>query len=177
MTRAASGTKKMSKAPCPPPPPVCDAPEFGTGALGGNGGNGRGAFGAAGRCDRPLDPELCSDEWTLDRAIELAELELVSAVAVALVRSSTRRNALRLTVECDARVTAFGFDFCDDRSRSCWTTGPMFSGKPAPPANGTGGIGSGVTRRSSMGPAPTAVGGSPVDAGCAVVASVGRDVG
>ncbi len=158
MTRAASGTKKMSKAPCPPLPPVCDAPEFGAGALGGNGGKGRGALGTAGRCDRPLDPELCSDEWTVDRAIVRAELELVSAVAVALVRSSTRRNALRLTVERDARVTAFGLDFCADRSRSCWTTGPMFSGEPAPPASGTGGIGSVVTR-SSMGPAPTAVGG------------------
>src|SRR5207247_11466678 len=64
MTRAATGMKKMSKAPCPPPPPVCDAPEFGAGALGGNGGKGRGALGTAGRCDRPLDPELCSAEWT-----------------------------------------------------------------------------------------------------------------
>jgi hypothetical protein len=172
MTRAASGTKKMSKAPWPPLPPVCDAPEFGAGALGGNGGNGRGAFGAAGRCDRPLDPELCTDERTVDRAIVRAELELVSAVAVALVRSSTRRNALRLTVEREARVTAFGFDFCADPSRSCWTTGPMFSGKPAPPASGAGGMGPGVTR-SSMGPAPTAVAGSAVDA---VVSSVGRDV-
>jgi hypothetical protein len=167
MTRAASGTKKMSKAPCPPPPPVCDAPEFGTGALGGNGGNGRGAFGAAGRCDRPLDPELCPDEWTVDRAIVRAELELDAADAVALVRSSTRRNALRLTVERDARVTAFGFDFCADCSRSCWTTGPMFSGEPAPSASAIGGIGSVVTS-SSMGPAPTAVGGSAVDADGAV---------
>jgi hypothetical protein len=158
----------MSKAPCPPPPPVCDAPEFGTGALGGNGGNGRGAFGAAGRCDRPPDPELCSDERTVDRAIVRAELELVSAVAVALVRSSTRRNALRLIVERDARVTAFGFDFCADPSRSCWTTGPMLSGKPTPPTSGAGGIGSGVTR-SSIGPAPTPVGESAVDAGGAVV--------
>ena len=175
MTRAASGTKKMSKAPCPPPPPVCEAPEFGAGALGGNGGNGSGAFGAAGRCDCPLDPELCWDEWTVDRATARAELELVSAVAVALVRSSTRRNALRLIVERDARVTAFGFDFCADRSRSWWAADPMFSGQPAPPASGAGGVGSGVTR-SSMGPAPTAVGGTPMDADGAVVSSVGWDV-
>ena len=174
MTRAASGTKKMSKAPCPPPPPVCDTPEFGAGALGGNGGNGRGAFGAAGRCDRPLDPELCSDERTVDRAIVRAELELVSAVAVALVRSSTRRNALRLTVERDARATAF--DFCADRARSCWATVPMFNGEPAPSASGAGGIGPGVTR-SSMGPAPapTAVGGLAMDAD-GTVSSVGWDV-
>jgi hypothetical protein len=141
--------------------------------LGGNGGNGRGALGAAGRCDRPLDPELCSDECTVDRAIVRAELD--SADAVALVRSSTRRNALRLTVEREARVWAFGFDLCAEYSRSCRTTGPMFSGEPAPPASGTGGMGSVVTR-SSMGPAPTAVGGSAVDADRAVVSSVGWDV-
>jgi len=176
MTRAASGTKKMSKAPCPPLPPVCDAPEFGAGALGGNGGNGRGAFGAAGRCDRPLDPELCWDEWTVDRATARAELELVSAVAVALVRSSTRRNALRLIVERDAWVTTFDLGSCADCSRSCWATGPAFSGQPAAPASGVGGIGSGVTR-SSIGPAPRAVGGSALDAWGAVVFSVGCDVG
>lgn len=144
--------------------------------MGGNGGNGRGAFGAAGRCDRPLDPELCWDEWTVDRATARAELELVSAVAVALVRSSTRRNALRLTVERDALVTAFGFDFCADRSRSCSATSSMFSGEPTPPVSGTGGTGSVVTR-SSMGPAPTAVGGATVDADGAVVFLVGCDVG
>ena len=80
MTSAATGTKKMSKAPWPPPPPVSDAPEFGVGALGGNGGNGRGALGTAGRCERPPDPELRSDERTVDRTIVRAELELVCPV-------------------------------------------------------------------------------------------------
>ncbi len=176
MTRAASGTKKMSKAPCPPLPPVCDAPEFGAGALGGNGGNGRGAFGAAGRCDRPLDPELCWDEWTVDRATARAELELVSAVAVALVRSSTRRNALRLIVERDAWVTTFDLGSCADCSRSCWAAGPAFSGQPAAPASGVGGIGSCATTIST-GPAATRVAGSPVDANGEMVSSVAGDSG
>lgn len=176
MTRAASGTKKMSKAPCPPLPPVCDAPEFGAGALGGNGGNGRGAFGAAGRCDRPLDPELCWDEWTVDRATARAELELVSAVAVALVRSSTRRNALRLIVERDTWLTTFDLGSCADCSRSCWVTGPAFSGQPAAPASGVGGIGSCATTIST-GPAATRVAGSPVDANGEMVSSVAGDSG
>jgi hypothetical protein len=144
--------------------------------LGWSGGNGRGAFGPAGRCERPPEPELCSDERTLDRAIARAELELVSSVAVALVLSLTRRNALRLIVERDTCVTAFGLDFWADRSKSCWAKGPAFSGQPASPAPGVGGIGSCATTISN-GPAATRVAGSPVDANGELVSSVGEDVG
>jgi hypothetical protein len=176
MTSAARGMKKSSKAPCPPPPPVCETPEFGAGALGWSGENGRGAFGPAGRFERPPEPELCSDERTLDRAIVRAELELVSAIAVALVRSLTRRNALRLLVERDAWVTTFDLGSCADCSRSCRETGPAFSGQPPAPASGVGAIGSCATTIST-GPAATGVARSPVEANGEMVSSVAGDVG
>jgi len=59
--------------------------------LGGNGGNGRGAFGGAFLCEPPPEAERLTLERTVDRAMLVAELELVSLVAIALVRSSTRR--------------------------------------------------------------------------------------
>jgi hypothetical protein len=142
----------------------------------GSGENGRGAFGPAGRCERPPDPELCPDERTLDRAIVRAELELVSASAVALVRSLTRRNALRLIVERDAWVTTFDLGSCADCSRSCKATGPAFSGQPAAPATGVGRIGSCATTIST-GPAATVVTGSPVEANGEMVSPVGGDLG
>jgi hypothetical protein len=89
-----------------------------------------------------------------------AELELVSSVA--LVRSSTRRDELRLTIECDVRVTAFGP--CTDRCRSCWATGPAPGKEPAKSIGGAGGIGSGETARTSTGSALTTITGSLGDA-------------
>jgi hypothetical protein len=169
MTSAARGTKNMSKAPWPPPPPVDDTPEFGgAGALGGNGGNGSGPFGAAGRCERPPEAELFTVERTADRATLCAELELVSSVAVALVLSSTRRNLLWLTIERDVRVTPFGL--CADRSRSCWATGPTGGSGTAATTGGAPGIGCGAAAgcgeaaRTTTGSVPTTVTGSLGDA-------------
>ena len=175
MTSAATGTKNRSKAPWPPPLPVDDTPEFGgAGALGGNGGKGSGPFRSAGRCERPPEAELFTVERTVERATACAELELVSPVAVALVRTSTRRNVPRRTIERDVRTTAFGLGFCAERSRSCWTTGPASMGEPATPASGEG-IGSGAAR-SSIGPVPTAVGGPLIDVDDGVVSWAAGDV-
>jgi hypothetical protein len=89
-----------------------------------------------------------------------AELELVSSVA--LVRSSTRRDELRLTIERDVRMTPFGVRA--DRSRSCWATGPAPGKEPATSIGGASGIGCGETARTSTGSALTTITGSIGDA-------------
>ena len=91
-TSAPRTTEKISNAPWPPPPPADDTPVFsGAGEFGGNGGNGRGAFDGAFLCEPLPEAELFTVERTVDRAMLVAELELVSLVAFALVLSSTRR--------------------------------------------------------------------------------------
>jgi hypothetical protein len=89
-----------------------------------------------------------------------AELELVSSVALA--RSSTRRDELRLTIEREVRMTLFGL--CADRSRSCWATGAAPGKKTATSICGAGGIGCDETARISTGSAPATITGSLGDA-------------
>ena len=159
-TSAATGTKNRSNAPWPPPPPVDDTPEFGgAGAFGANGGNGSGALGSAGGWERPPEAALFTLEWTVDRAMACAELELVASVA--LVCSSTRTDELRLTIERDVRMTLFGL--CTDSSRSCWATGPA-RGNGLGPIGGPGGIGCGETASISTGSVLTTITGSLGDA-------------
>jgi hypothetical protein len=161
MTSAATGTKNMSNAPWPPPPPVDDTPEFGgAGAFGASGGNGRGALGSAGGCERPPEAPLFTLEWTVDRAMACAELELVSSVA--LVCSTTPTDELRLTTERDVRMTIFGL--CTERCRSCWATGPARGNGLGPPIGSPSGIGCGETARTSTGPALATITGALDDA-------------
>jgi hypothetical protein len=177
MSSAATGTKNKSKAPWPPPPPVEDTPEFGgAGALGGNGGKGSGPLRSVGRCELPPEAELFTVDRTVERATACAELELVSPVAVAPVRTSTRRNVPWRTIERDARTAGFGLGFCAERSRSCWATGPASSGQPAAPLSGAGGIGPGA-ERSSIGPASAAGVAAVIDGDSEVVPLAGGDAG
>jgi hypothetical protein len=95
-------------------------------------------------------------EWTVARAMVYAELELVSSAALA--RSSTRSDEVRLTIERDVRVTAFGP--CADRSRWCWAPGATPGKETTKSIGGAGGIGCGETASTSTGSAPTTATGS-----------------
>ena len=141
--------------------------------MGGNGGNGSGALGAAGRCEFPPEVEFFTVELTVDRATTRAELELVTPVAVVLVRRSTRRDdVLRMTILRLAWPA-----LCTrgpSRSRSCREASPLRADGPASPKGvaasvgvetmtssaGTDGAGGGKAAVISTAPALTVVGAS-----------------